>query len=194
MSTASPVPFLFQGTQLVRTVIGPDGEPRFVAADICLILEIKNVSDAVGRLRDDEKGIAITDTLRGPQEMIVISESGLYAMIFRSRKPAAEEFRYWVTKEVLPQIRKTGRYDARRSRRDSDEINAACRAVAEVRRTLGPKVAGESLPTIFAKVGIHIPNTKPDQGELDLQQRRAECQAEDDDNVVDLHPTAGPSK
>lgn len=64
------------------------------------------------RLDDDEKGVGNTDTLGGLQEMIIISESGLYALIFRSRKPQAVRFRKWVTSEVLPTIRKTGSYSA----------------------------------------------------------------------------------
>ena len=91
-------------------VIDRDGEPWFVAADVCRILDIKNSRDAVADLDDDEKGVANTDTLGGKQEMRVINESGLYNLIFRSRKPEAKKFRKWVTAEVLPSIRKTGMY------------------------------------------------------------------------------------
>jgi prophage antirepressor-like protein len=104
-------PFLFDGEVLVRVVM-IDGEPWFVAADVCKVLEIGNVSMAVGRLDDDEKGVSNTDTLGGRQEMVIINESGLYALILTSRKPAAKRFRKWVTAEVLPSIRKTGSYDA----------------------------------------------------------------------------------
>ncbi len=82
----------------------------FVAADVCSALHIGNPSDAVGRLDEDEKGIGIVDTLGGPQEMVVVSESGLYALILRSRKPQARAFRSWVTSEVIPSIRRTGAY------------------------------------------------------------------------------------
>jgi prophage antirepressor-like protein len=92
-------------------IIDRDGEPWFVAADVCRVLEIGNVSHAVSRLHEDEKGIASNDTLGGKQQLIIISESGLYALIFTSRKPEAQEFRKWVTHEVLPAIRKTGQFD-----------------------------------------------------------------------------------
>lgn len=93
----------------VRTVL-IEGEPWFVAKDLCKILGISNVSQALSRLTDDEKGICSNDTLGGKQEMAVVSESGMYALVLRSRKPEAEPFRKWVTAEVLPSIRKTGKY------------------------------------------------------------------------------------
>lgn len=92
-----------------------DGEPWFVANDVCNILGIVNSRDALSRLEDDEKGVGITDTLGGKQEMNIVNESGLYNLIFQSRKPEAKKFRKWVTSEVLPSIRKTGKYDIRKS-------------------------------------------------------------------------------
>ena len=86
------------------------GAPWFVAQDVCTCLEIGNSRQAVARLDDDEKGVTISDTLGGAQEMAIVSESGLYALIFKSRKPAAVRFRKWVTSEVLPTLRRTGHY------------------------------------------------------------------------------------
>lgn len=104
-------------------VVDIDGEPWFVAADVCRVLDIKNSRDAVADLDDDEKGVVNTDTLGGKQEMRVINESGLYNLIFRSRKPEAKKFRKWVTAEVLPSIRKTGMYVApEMDCRASDEV------------------------------------------------------------------------
>lgn len=94
----------------VRTLIDTKGEPWFVAKDVCDILEISNSRDAISRLDDDEKGVAQTDTLGGLQDVNIINESGLYGLIFRSDKPQAKAFRKWVTSEVLPAIRKFGRY------------------------------------------------------------------------------------
>jgi len=105
---SSLVPFLFEGAPV--RVLTPDDAPWFVLADVCDVLEIANSRDAAGRLDEDEKGVALTDTPGGRQEMSIVSESGLYALILRSRKPAARRFRKWVTAEVLPSIRKTGRY------------------------------------------------------------------------------------
>lgn len=94
----------------VRCVLGDDGEPRFVAADVCNVLEIQRTNDAVEGLDDDEKGTGIIRTPGGNQSMTVVTESGLYSLILRSRKPEAKTFKRWVTHEVLPSIRKRGVY------------------------------------------------------------------------------------
>lgn len=93
----------------VRT-ISKDGEPWFVAKDVCDVLEISNGRDAVARLDEDEKGVVSTDTLGGKQNMTIISESGVYALAFTSRKEEAANFKRWVRKEVIPSIRKYGMY------------------------------------------------------------------------------------
>lgn len=104
------IPFIFQAEHTVRVV--KNGELWFIASDICRVLGIKNVAQAVATLDSDEKGICPADTLGGSQDMIMVAESGLYALFFRSRKPIAKVFRKWVTSEVLPSIRKTGGYKA----------------------------------------------------------------------------------
>ena len=97
------------GNQPVRVeTIG--GEPWFVAKDVCDALTIENHRDAVGRLDDDERGSVVVDTLGGRQSVSAVNESGLYNLIFQSRKPEARKFRKWVTSEVLPAIRRTGGY------------------------------------------------------------------------------------
>ena len=99
-------------SQQVRTVV-QDGEPWFVAKDVCDILEIKDVSMATQSLDDDEKGTSKIGTLGGMQTMTTISEPGLYALVLKSRKPEAKQFSRWVRHEVLPSIRKTGSYSIR---------------------------------------------------------------------------------
>ena len=94
-------------------VVMRDGEPWFVAKDVCECLDLANSRDAVSRLDDDEKGVGKADTLGGSQDMVLISESGLYTLVMRSNKPDAKVFRKWVTSEVLPSIRKTGGYGIR---------------------------------------------------------------------------------
>lgn len=88
-------------------------QPWFVAADVCRILGIKNPSDALKSLDQDEK-TTLDNTEgqagKGAQRFNLVNESGLYALIFKSRKPVAKKFRKWVTNEVLPAIRKTGSY------------------------------------------------------------------------------------
>lgn len=106
---AKPQFFNFDA-QAVR-VVGSWQSPRFVAKDVCDVLAIQNHRDTLAKvLEDDEKGVDTIYTLGGPQELLTVTESGLYALIFRSRKPSAKLFRRWVTGEVLPAIRKTGGY------------------------------------------------------------------------------------
>jgi prophage antirepressor-like protein len=87
-----------------------NGEPWFVLTDVCRELGIGNPTDAAGRLDDDEVGIDVVETAGGKQSVVTISESGLYSLIMTSRKEGAKRFKKWVTAEVLPAIRKTGRY------------------------------------------------------------------------------------
>ena len=87
-----------------------EGEPWFVAADVCRALEIGNPSMAVERLDDDEKGISTIDTLGGKQRMTIINEPGLYSLVLSSRKPEAKAFKRWITHDIIPTIRKTGGY------------------------------------------------------------------------------------
>lgn len=93
----------------VRTVV-QDGEPWFVARDVCKALEVANSRDAVSRLDDDEKGVVLTDTLGGAQKTAIVSESGLYTLVLGSRKPEAKQFKRWITHEVIPSIRRHGAY------------------------------------------------------------------------------------
>jgi prophage antirepressor-like protein len=83
--------------------------PLWMAKDVCKALGIRNVSSAVASLEDYEKGsIAINDRTRkgGNPNVLVVNESGLYSLVFKSQKPEAKEFKKWVTTEVLPSIRK----------------------------------------------------------------------------------------
>lgn len=101
-------------------VVEIDGEPWFVASDVCLILGLGGDSNKACRpLLQDEKMTATRTTYpylfrvgRGSMRLILISESGLYKLVMRSDKPAARAFQDWVTRDVLPTIRKTGAYAA----------------------------------------------------------------------------------
>lgn len=93
----------------VRTV-NIDGEPWFVAGDVAQVLGYRMASDMTRNVEDDEKGTQIVRTPFGDQQMTVISEPGLYEAILRSRVPSARDFKRWVKHDVLPTIRKTGRY------------------------------------------------------------------------------------
>lgn len=115
------IPFAFDDS-LVRIHNDEDGKPWFVAKDVCAILGIQNPSDTVSKvLDDDERGIDTIYTPSGDQEMLVVSESGLYSLVFRSRKPEAKRFRKWVTAEVLPALRETGGYNMNKDERTALE-------------------------------------------------------------------------
>ena len=98
----------------VRTVF-KDGEPWFVAIDVCKALEIKNGRDAMSRLADDEKAdVGLIDVssngIAQRRDFSIVNEPGLYTLVLGSRKPEAKAFKRWVTHEVIPTIRKTGGY------------------------------------------------------------------------------------
>ena len=94
----------------VRTVL-QDGEPWFVAVDVCRALEIANSRDAVSRLDADEKNtVVLTDGIRGNPQKVIVNEPGLYALVLSSRKSEAKAFKRWITHEVIPSIRKHGLY------------------------------------------------------------------------------------
>lgn len=95
-----------------------NNEPWFVAKDVCDVLGLSNSRKATAALDADERkdGVTISDTVGRTNYATVVNESGLYHLIFQSRKPEAKKFRKWVTGEVLPAIRKTGRYETIKSR------------------------------------------------------------------------------
>lgn len=101
--------FEFEG-QGVRTV-ELDGLPWFALVDVCAVLDIGNSRQAAARLDDDEKKVHSADTHGGNQKLTLINESGLYSLIFTSRKEEARRFKKWVTDEVLPSLRKYGHYE-----------------------------------------------------------------------------------
>ena len=108
-SLSSLLPFHYEGAQ-IRVLTDSQGAPWFIAADLCSCLGIRNPSDALSRLDDDEKGLGSTETLKGQQSLATVNESGLYALVLSSRKPEAKRFKRWITHEVLPAIRLTGSY------------------------------------------------------------------------------------
>ena len=100
--------FSYEGNE-VRTVKN-GSDILWVLKDVCGILGIEKYRDAATRLDDDERAPVLVDTLGGRQEMIAVTESGLYSIILLSRKPEAKKFKRWVTHEVLPTIRRHGAY------------------------------------------------------------------------------------
>ncbi|MEU3255832.1 phage antirepressor KilAC domain-containing protein [Streptomyces sp. NPDC006997] len=109
---ALPQLFRFPETgQPVRSVL-VQGEPWFVGKDACDVVGISKYRDALAQLDEDERVSAPVDTPGGAQQMILVSEPGIYALMLISRSPRVKAFRRWLTHEVLPAIRRTGSYTA----------------------------------------------------------------------------------
>ncbi|MFE3461331.1 BRO family protein [Nocardiopsis aegyptia] len=118
--------------QQVRTLTIA-GDPWFVARDACALLDITNSRMAVARLDEDGVSTAdVIDSMGRTQQASIVNEAGLYELIFLSRKPEAKAFRRWVTGEVLPAIRRTGRYEA--APRELDRRALAEMVIAEADR------------------------------------------------------------
>ena len=104
-----PTQFSYEGRQL-RTIL-VNNEPEFCAKDVCEMIDVD--SSQTRRLDDDEKGLRLIQTPGGTQELLFVTEPGLYSLILGSRKPEAKTFKRWVTHEVIPSIRKTGAYSVK---------------------------------------------------------------------------------
>lgn len=126
---AEITPFNF-GSNIVR-VVSRNNDPWFVANDVCKALGYSNTSKAIAdHLDDDER---YNESLDRGGSLLLISESGLYALVLRSRKPEARKFAKWVTSEVLPTIRKTGSYQSNtQSQRTALAHQLASQATAQV--------------------------------------------------------------
>lgn len=122
--------FEFKGAAL-RTLTDENGEPWFVAKDVCDILGHSNVSMALDRLDDDERS---KSNLGRQGETNIVNEAGLYVLVLGSRKPEAHEFKRWVTHDVLPQIRKTGGYIPTTD--EDDDMTILAKAVMIGQRTM----------------------------------------------------------
>lgn len=104
-------PLLFEGEHLVRQ-IDRNNEIWFVGADVCRVLGLANPHSSLALLDDDERDLHSMEGDAGMRDMIVVSEAGVYRLVFKSRKPVAERFKRWLAHEVIPSIRRTGAYSA----------------------------------------------------------------------------------
>ena len=173
------IPLAFED-RLVRA-FERDGEPWFVGKDVCAALDIRNHIDALSRLDEDEKGVGIADPLSrserggGAQEVTIISEAGVYRLVFTSRKPEAERFKRWLAHEVLPQLRRTGRYapDPAAVAPAPDEaalalLNWRLAAVREARLLFGPARAARLWGELGLPAAPADPVSEDAGGALDL--------------------------
>lgn len=144
-----------------------DGEPWFVASDVCNLLGIINVSDALSTLDDDEKLTSVIPRAGQNRRVNLISESGLYSLVFKSRKPFAKKFCKWITKVVIPSIRKTGHYGIDRSEipnfviRYNDNWDRVDKGYFSVINELFVRLYGR-----FHHIGYEIPNRAFDGKEI----------------------------
>lgn len=139
-----------------------EGEPWFVAADVCRALGIDNT--ATRRLDEDEKAaLRLTQTSSNGTEqgrdVTIVNEPGLYSLVLASRKPEAKAFKRWITHEVIPSIRKTGGYIAGQETMDDDQLLAnalmvAQRKIAERNKQLeaaNAKIQADAPKVLFAE-------------------------------------------
>tara|TARA_R110000868_G_scaffold32613_2_gene118693 strand:- start:257 stop:991 length:735 start_codon:yes stop_codon:yes gene_type:complete len=134
------------------------GDPWFVATDLAKSLGYREAFVMTRNLDDDEKGTHVVSTLGGMQEMNIVSESGMYAAIFKSRKDEAQRFRKWVTAEVLPELRRTGKYLMHdhepppqiATDLDVPRLQAGVAVIREARRLFGPQAARN----LWVQVGL----------------------------------------
>lgn len=117
----------------IRAMRSENGEPIFVAKDVCAALGLGNSRQALARLDEDEKGVISIDTPGGEQQMQAVNEAGLYVLVLSSRKPEAKAFKRWVTHEVLPAIRRDGGYMVAR---DETPEQTMARAVLLAQQTI----------------------------------------------------------
>lgn len=117
--------------------IGTADKPWWVVADVCAVLEIKNPSQAIARLDDDERSMF---NIGRQGEAWCVNESGLYSLVLSSRKPQAKRFKKWITSEVIPSIRKTGSYSTMPDTTPTNsapEINLIKEAITAILNTAG---------------------------------------------------------
>lgn len=144
-------------TETVRVVMIA-GEPWFVANDLANALGYRDAHNMARNLDDDEKGTHNVSTLGGEQDFTIVSESGMYAAILKSRKQQARRFRRWVTGEVLPSLRRTGSYTmhthepppAVAGDYDPPRLMASVAVVREARRLFGTPAARQ----VWVQLGL----------------------------------------
>lgn len=138
-----------------------EGEPKFVATDVASALGYQSAKDMTRLLDDDEKGRHIVPTLGGQQEVLVITEAGLYSAILKSRRPEAKRFKRWVTHDVLPSIRKTGGYSLKKQVPFDRQIARCQSLVLQIVRCddiFGRQALVQLAKVAYAEIGQQLPD------------------------------------
>jgi prophage antirepressor-like protein len=154
----------------IRTA-GTDKAPLFCLSDVCRVLGIARSNDKARELDDEDKVAVQTRTPGGTQEMVFVTESGLYVVILRSDKPQARPFQQWVTKEVLPCIREYGCYPAPTAfgapADEDDLLSLQLRAALELRqRQLNVEKVQAAQATQLAEVADRVDGLLAERREL----------------------------
>nr|DAG21021.1 MAG TPA: hypothetical protein [Bacteriophage sp.] len=136
-----------------------EGEPWFVAADVCRALGLGNSSMAISKLDEDERTLISIEGASNGLPVNAVNEPGLYSLVLGSRKPEAKAFKRWIIHEVIPEIRKTGGYIAGQETMDDDQLLAnalmvAQRKIAERNKQLeaaNEKIKADAPKVLFAE-------------------------------------------
>lgn len=145
-------------------IIMQGNEPWFVAKDVCDCLDLSNSRKALSRLEDDEKGVTLSNTLGGKQEMATVNEYGLYSLVMSSRKPEAKEFKRWITHEVLPSLRKYGTYSTDIPRTLPDALKAYANEIEAHNKTKA--LVEEQKPKVLFADAVNASHTSILVGDL----------------------------
>lgn len=159
---------IFQNPEFgqVRTIIR-DGEPWFVGKDVASALgygQGKSLNNAIANHVDaDDKGVTKMMTPGGKQNVIIINESGLYALIFGSTLESAKRFKHWVTSEVLPSIRKTGSYTVSKYKPKATSVGEVVNLIVQTRESMerqgsSPREVAIAVKQICEQFGIMLPD------------------------------------
>jgi len=152
----------FEGKSI--RMVGTADQPEWVAADVCDVLGIGDTSKAIAGFPANSKGTNTIRTLGGSQEMLTVTEPGLYRLIFKSRKPEAERFQSFVCNDVLPCIRKHGCYP-------SPDVEIAGNAVVTVNREFMSEMGMVLREAVFGAVSpINEKIERIDQRVIGLEQ------------------------
>lgn len=152
-------------------VVEYNGEPYFVGKDVADILGYQNGSRDINRhVEEEDRTKMMVFDGNQQKETIIINESGLYSLIIGSKLPEAKKFKHWVTSEVLPSIRKTGKYSARKEPDEAKLLNAKARYARELQRIANIETLSPTYKQILIAqaaeilTGIEFPLPKSEGG------------------------------
>lgn len=184
---ANDLSVLFYENAEVRMVMIEE-EPWWVLTDVCKALDISHVTDVVNRLEEDEVGLSgVIDTLGREQKTYLVNEWGLYNVIMRSDKPSAKAFRKWVTHEVLPNIRKYGKYSLKNVENGQNMQNEQEVKLLNVANIIS-RCPKERLPFVYhliSEAGFDVPGFREYISTKQKLLFIPDCSPEDIKNYVD---------